>query len=1443
VPSLPEALAVYDRLIDRAETLGLEGKVKIRKSDYARPEGRGWSWGCDHIYQPDLREQVLLDLASLSPFPEVIGRILGPRLMFSGGLVDVDLDSHEAVRAAPHLLPTTGMVSGRAGKRQSHYWYKVPDPPPKASAKFKDPDRDFYRLADGDGQDKDEKVLLLELRSTGSQTVVPPSAHPTGEVYTWHDFRLPAEVALDTLREAMCQLAAAALLARHWPALGCRHDLALALAGGLLRNGWSVDRARRFLHGVYVAAQTGDIDAKLAAVADTAAKLGLGEEVTGWPSVIECLRGDGRKVVAQVCTWLGIGWRRAVPAAAKKRVRVLVPYASFPVDALPQPLAEYVRQGALALGCDAAYLGLPALAVAAGLIGYTRVVRLKRTWKAPSVLWTMVIADSGSLKTPAFRLTTDYLFTLQRRLDEEFEQALVAYAKARDEWQEKATAAKESGQELPAKPEPPVHRSVFTSDATIEAVAELIGDNPRGIIISCDELACWLGSFARYKAKGAGSDVPRWLSMHSAGGFAYHRRTGDKRRIVVPHAAVSVCGGIQPGILAKLIGDEFLAAGLAARLLMAMPPRPAKTWTELEVSPEVEEAYRGLLDRLLALDHARDRDGERVPHVLSLAPDAKPVWVAWYNAWGQEQAAAEGELAAALAKLEEAAARFALIHHVVTHVGLEVDDLRPVGLRSVEAGVTLARWCAAEARRVYTILTETTEDRDARRLVEFLQSRGGRATVKELQRSNAHKYPTAAEAEQALETLVACGRARWQDRPPTARGGRPTRDCVLNQTTDETDETDNDGPDDGPDDGLEASDETSGAGDETPQNPEDFGVSSVSSVVGQGGTPSRDGGQTARVPEWGFVGQSEVSSDGAVANVPARMVDSAETPPRLLISGAAGLGTVRAALDESTVIGLDLETTGLDPRTDRVRLLSLATDQRTFLVDAFVVDPRPLWEHLAEKTLVGHNLAFDLSFLAALGFSPGPVGDTMLLSRLLYGTRRPKGFHTLEACAERELGRSLDKTMQTADWSGPLSPAHLAYAAADVDVLVPLHEALVGKVHGASMEKVAEIEARCLPAVAWMAGAGAPFELPAWEALATEAEAAAKDLARQMDAAAPPREGFLFRDGAWNWLSPAQVKEAFALLGVQLDATDDDALAAADHPLAELLRRHRAAAKLVSTYGTGWVKGAYRQGRLYAGWVQIGADSGRMACKAPNLQNLPRDPRYRACFRAPEGRVLVKADYSQIELRIAAKVSGDKALLEVFQRNDDLHTRTARSVLGIEEVTKRHRQLAKALNFGLLYGMGAKGFRKYAKAEYGQDLTEDQAAAYRAAFFRAYPGLAAWHRRVGATGKRAVETRTRAGRRRLGVERYTEQLNSPVQGTGADGLKLALALLWERRDQCPGAFPVLVIHDEIVLECDADQADAAAARLKQAMLDGMAPLLDPVPVEVEVRITRTWGGE
>jgi DNA polymerase-1 len=170
------------------------------------------------------------------------------------------------------------------------------------------------------------------------------------------------------------------------------------------------------------------------------------------------------------------------------------------------------------------------------------------------------------------------------------------------------------------------------------------------------------------------------------------------------------------------------------------------------------------------------------------------------------------------------------------------------------------------------------------------------------------------------------------------------------------------------------------------------------------------------------------------------------------------------------------------------------------------------------------------------------------------------------------------------------------------------------------------------------------------------------------------------------------------------------------------------------------------------------------------------------------------------------------------------------------------------VNFGLLYGQGAAGFKEFARDKYETDITLEEAALYKRRFFETYPGLKTWHEQERQRMKRGeTETRTLAGRRRVGVERFTEWVNAPVQGTGADGLKLALALLWERRAEYPGAVPVACVHDEIVVECDRDKAEKVKAWLKKAMIDGMDEVLNGpdaegprVPVEVETRIDKTW---
>jgi DNA polymerase-1 len=654
----------------------------------------------------------------------------------------------------------------------------------------------------------------------------------------------------------------------------------------------------------------------------------------------------------------------------------------------------------------------------------------------------------------------------------------------------------------------------------------------------------------------------------------------------------------------------------------------------------------------------------------------------------------------------------------------------------------------------------------------------------------------------------------------------------------------------------------------------------LSALVRRGLTLAAEGADSLRVSP-----ASQLTPDlrELIRENKAGLLELLRPVPFALVNDPADLPAVVEAVTASTWIGLDTETTGLDPRQGRLRLLQLAPDTSpsVYVIDLFALDTAalaPLFGALASARVVIHNAAFDLAFLRPLDLTPRVVHDTLIYSRLLHGTRNPKGFHGLKEVVARELGRPMDKAEQASDWSATLTPDQLAYAAADAAVLVPLCHALRDKLRAAGMSPVAAIERRCVPAVAWLAGNGVTIDRPAWEALTAEAEAEAIRLAAELDVLAPPKPAPApgakksKSDGAWNWNSPKQITEAFGLLGIELTGTGDAVLAALDHPLAAALRKLRAARKLVGTYGAKWLANVADDGRVYADWHQLGSDAGRMSCSGPNLQQLPRDKRYRKCFVAPPGRVLVKADYSQIELRIAAKVSGDEALQEVYRRGDDVHALTARSVLGVEEVSDEQRQLAKVVNFGLLYGMSARTLKSYALTNYGVELTDEQAEEYRAAFFKTYPGLATWHEETHVTNRRynlgcdgPGESRTLAGRRRL-LPRVTrpagfkgtadewtkkwnglvgrqlrERLNSPVQGTGADGLKRALALLWERRAECPSAFPVLAVHDEIVVECDEASAGAAAVWLKRCMVEAMAPLIDPVPVEVDVKIGRSWG--
>ncbi len=468
--------------------------------------------------------------------------------------------------------------------------------------------------------------------------------------------------------------------------------------------------------------------------------------------------------------------------------RKLPPYQPFPVDALPTVLAQFVAQGARALGCDPAYFALPCLAACASMIGNSRTVQLKRDWPEPCVIWSCLAADSGTLKSAAFRLAMRPIFQLQKELTSDFKRSLNEF----------------NLRESRRPGDKPVCKRVVCSDITVEKIAEILDDNPRGTLVFRDELAGWFGSFTKYKGKAGVSDLPNWLEMFTASTLMVDRKTGERGSLFVPRAATSVTGTIQTGVLVRALTADFIEAGGAARLLIAMPPKLTKRWTDCEIAPDTAAAYDGLIRKLhknLDLVPGTNED-ERVPAAVHLSAEARKVWVSFYNAWAFEQNNAEGELASVYSKLEAYAARLALLHYLVNRVARqELGQADPdprqqnLAVEDVRAGIRLTRWFAGEARRIYSTLTETEEGRRVRRLIEFLRSQDGPATIRRLQRSNPGRYPNADAAEEALEGLVNAGLGKWKEVPTTAKGGSPTKVFYLTPDTTDTTSDDDHGDD------------------------------------------------------------------------------------------------------------------------------------------------------------------------------------------------------------------------------------------------------------------------------------------------------------------------------------------------------------------------------------------------------------------------------------------------------------------------------------------------------------------------------------------------------------------------------------------------------------------------------------------------------------------------
>jgi len=341
---------------------------------------------------------------------------------------------------------------------------------------------------------------------------------------------------------------------------------------------------------------------------------------------------------------------------------------------------------------------------------------------------------------------------------------------------------RDKGEPPPEKPQEPRVDRYVVNDTTIEALAEILSENPRGVLAACDELATWLGAFDQYRS-GRGSDAAKWLSIHRAEGLIVDRKTG-KRTIFVKRAAVSVAGSIQPRVLYRALADQYFDNGLAARLLLASPPRVAKRWTEATVDADTYRAVERVYGRLLALNFGTDENDQPAPIDVRLSSEALAVWAPFFDVHANLTASVSGKLAAAYSKLEAYAARLALVVYMVKAVSSDdwtITENSTIDADSMTAGITLARWFAHEVERVYRIIEESDTETEQRQILDFIRGHGGKITANDLRRRS-RKFETTEEAEEFLRGLVDAGLGYWTDGAPSQDGGRPTRYFRVSET-------------------------------------------------------------------------------------------------------------------------------------------------------------------------------------------------------------------------------------------------------------------------------------------------------------------------------------------------------------------------------------------------------------------------------------------------------------------------------------------------------------------------------------------------------------------------------------------------------------------------------------------------------------------------------------
>ena len=586
----------------------------------------------------------------------------------------------------------------------------------------------------------------------------------------------------------------------------------------------------------------------------------------------------------------------------------------------------------------------------------------------------------------------------------------------------------------------------------------------------------------------------------------------------------------------------------------------------------------------------------------------------------------------------------------------------------------------------------------------------------------------------------------------------------------------------------------------------------------------------------------------------------------------------------STSIAFDTETLQIQPEKGKLRLIQLGCNltKSIVVIDCFDLshedwDTLKQFFHSIDRFWLAHNAVFDLGWLQEHEIYPkGHVKCSFIANRLLYnGITGVK--HGLDAVSKKHLNIIISKEQQKSNWGADiLSTEQLTYAAKDIEILLRLDDVLNTKIVEAGLFKAYDLECRVLPAMAQMWRVGLPWNRKELEQCRTDYEDDIKELGneflRELDNDLPSGEKLpRNEDGSFNLRAKDEgsirlgtkkyagfnIKSSKQLLEKLTLILPKPPMDSEGKPSVskEALRLCAADSHTVQTLMTWKRREKRRQmaesiqdklsedGFVKASYMQLGADTGRMSSIKPNNQQIPRDSEFRQCVQAPKGWKIVDADFSQMELRLAAALANDRNMIKAFQSGEDLHEYTANQ-MGCE------RQIAKSANFGLLYGAGAEGLRKYAGSS-GVIMSYDDAVRIRDSWLNTYSGIREWQKnnldiaRDTEDDEWAEVRIPQTNMRRFlkgKLNRVTVRCNTPIQGAGAAILKYALKDLWlQVKKQGEDKVKIAAaVHDELILLVKEDLADEWAEILKTTMEKAEAIWLGDVPALAEVSIGDKW---